>query len=139
MGTIKADSQAMIDMCLTCRRKRCSGNCTAVRFAGAADVGEGELYTLRGLSLTLMEWARRFDMDLATLWVRVKRKGWGLERALNTPVRDKRRKYSLAVGGKPVSMVELAARCNVCIGTVEYRVKQGWTGDRIVEHYGGGK
>lgn len=130
------DDQVMIDVCLTCPRKTCSGNCDRVRVSGVSAQGEG-LYEYRGLRLPLNEWARRYEMDHATLWWRVYKRGWSMERALNTPVRAKRRRYSPTTEGTPVSTVELAVRCNISIGTVEYRVKQGWTGDQIVEHYGG--
>ena len=140
MGAFIADTQEMIEVCLNCRRVTCTGNCTDIQMAGSAMAEAevcGELYTWRGLTLTLGEWVRRYEIDRTTLWWRVKRKGWRLERALHTPVRGKRRKYTLTADGAPVSVAELAARCDVSIGTIEYRVKQGWTGDRILAHYGG--
>lgn len=133
-----SDTQAMIDVCLTCRRGSCPGNCDQVRLAGDAGGGQGDgLYEYRGIRLPLNEWARRFEIDHAALWHRVHKKGWSIERALTTPVRAKRRQYSMTVRGKPVSMIELAAHCNIAMSTVAYRAKQGWTGDQIVEHYGG--
>lgn len=136
-----SDTQAMIDVCLTCRRGSCPGNCDRVRLAedaGGKGDGQGDgLYEYRGLRLPLNEWARRYDMDRGTLFQRVCRKGWSMERALNTPVRAKRRKYSMIAGGRPVSMLDLAAQCSISLSTVVYRAKQGWTGDMIVEKYGG--
>lgn len=80
-----SDNQAMIDMCLSCRRTTCTGNCVR----------------------------------------------------LLSGKRPNRR--SMTVGGRRVTQAEIAAMCHIGHGTVQRCVKMGWTGDQIVEHYGGGR
>ena len=140
-------TKAEIDVCLNCPKEICRpAGC--MRFESArANAGTPietngageELYIYQGEKLTLAELARRYGMDPDVLYQRVKRHGWRISKALNTPVRPKRRKCTMTVGGEPVSMLEIAMRLNVAMSTVGYRVKQGWTGDQIVEYYGGRK
>jgi hypothetical protein len=46
-------------------------------------------YTHDGITLTLVEWADRTGLDTATLWCRIHRRGWTLERSLATPARGR--------------------------------------------------
>lgn len=46
---------------------------------------------------------------------------------------------SMTVGGRRVTQAEIAAMCHIGHGTVQRCVKMGWTGDMIVEYYGGRK
>ena len=47
----------------------------------------GRPITFRGKTLTLTEWSRRTGIPFTTLWARIERDGWSVERALTTPVR----------------------------------------------------
>ena len=46
---------------------------------------------------------------------------------------------SMTVKGVRVTQAEIAAMCHIGHGTVQRCVKMGWTGDQIVEYYGGRK
>ena len=45
----------------------------------------------------------------------------------------------LYLAGQRVTQRELARLCHVAQSKISDRVKQGWTGDQIVERYGGTK
>ena len=45
------------------------------------------LYTLDGLTLSIHQWSRETGIPAPTLWGRINRHGWTLERALTTPPR----------------------------------------------------
>lgn len=43
--------------------------------------------TFRGKSMCISEWAEELDMEMCTLWSRLRVQGWSVEKALTTPVR----------------------------------------------------
>lgn len=47
-------------------------------------------YTYKGVTQTVLEWAEEYDLEYHTLLCRLKR-GWQIERALNTPPRKNSR------------------------------------------------
>ena len=49
------------------------------------------LQTFNGETLTIAEWAERTGISADTLYDRITRRGWSIERALTTPVRAKAR------------------------------------------------
>lgn len=79
------DEREMIDVCLSCPRSQCTGNCVRMQ------------------------------------------------------AKKKPNRRSMVVNGARVTQAEIASMCHIGHGTVQRCVKMGWTGDQIVEHYGGGK
>lgn len=51
----------------------------------------------------------------------------------------RREARALTLEGRPVTQRELRRMCHLGWAEFYRRVKQGWTGDQIVEHYGGGR
>ena len=52
---------------------------------------QNHTYTYLGETLTVAEWARRYDINSYTLWSRLVDRGYTLEKALLTPVRKSRK------------------------------------------------
>lgn len=63
------------------------------------------------------------------------RDGWTVEKALTEPLR----RPGLVVDGERVSAKELSRRLGISDVTIGKRLRMGWTGDQIVEYYGGRK
>ena len=67
-------------------------NChLATRIENCNNRRDNLLVDWRGESLTVPEWARRTGIGKHTLWQRLFRCGWSVERAMTTPVRQRRR------------------------------------------------
>lgn len=49
----------------------------------------------------------------------------------------RREARKLTLAGRPVTQRELRRICHLGWAEFSRRIKQGWTGDQIVEHYGG--
>lgn len=47
--------------------------------------------TYHGVTRCLSDWAATFGINVVTLWMRIFRNGWDVERAFTTPVRQKRK------------------------------------------------
>jgi hypothetical protein len=61
-------------------------------FGSALRGKKGDLYEHNGERLTLAEWSIRTGIPKNTLFVRIKRNGWPVNKALTTPVRKTRSK-----------------------------------------------
>ena len=88
-----------------------------------------------GEAHTLREWATIRGLPLNVNKSRIS-SGWTAERALTQPITVPR---AITVDGEQITAVALARRLNITEALVHYRVRRGWTGDMIVEHYRGGK
>jgi hypothetical protein len=58
----------------------------ATRFEQAANTRVVDLITWQGKTQPLSAWAREFDMPQRTLWYRLYRHNWSIDKALTTPV-----------------------------------------------------
>lgn len=96
---------------------------------------EGRIIEAFGEGHTLREWASITGLPLHVLKHRFS-SGWEPERALKQPITKPR---EITVGGEKITALALARRINITEAAVYYRTRQGWTGDMIVEHYGGRK
>lgn len=64
-------------------------NCRwATKKEQAANRRSNRMITYKGETLMISEWAHRADLEMYVLYLRVVRRGWDFERALNTPVQD---------------------------------------------------
>lgn len=88
-----------------------------------------------GEAHTLREWATIRGLPLNVIKSRIS-SGWTAERALTQPITVPR---AITVDGESVTAIALARQLNIDEALVYYRVRRGWTGDMIVEHYRGGK
>lgn len=93
----------------------------------------GRIIEAFGEGHTLREWASITGLPLHALKHRFST-GWEPERALSQPLMKPR---GITVDGEQITAVALARRLNITEALVHYRVRRGWTGDMIVEHYGG--
>lgn len=65
-------------------------NCRwATSYQQANNKRSNHLITFQGESLTLSEWAKKFNISYTALKQRINKLGWTVERALTTPVRKK--------------------------------------------------
>lgn len=48
--------------------------------------------TYSGKTMILKDWAKEIGIDYHTLWHRIRKSGWSVKEALETPVRERRRK-----------------------------------------------
>ena len=181
------DKKAKIDMCLTCKRQNCTGNCARVQNAAKQKKKPREYnakkYEYQGEWLPLKDVAARCGIDYTTLYLRIEVKHWSMKRATTEPVHSKegriieafgeghtlrewaritglplhalKHRFSsgweperaltqplmkprgITVDGEQITAVALARQLNIDEALVHYRVRRGWTGDMIVEHYGG--
>ena len=66
------------------------GNNRGIRKSLAEAVKQNTAFAYKGETKSLAEWSRRFQIDYDVLKSRVRRYGWTIEKAIETPVKNRR-------------------------------------------------
>jgi hypothetical protein len=86
--------------------------------------------TFNGKALTLKQWSQETGIGVPTIKYRLKR-GWTVEQALTIPAKDPSLycpdKRMLSHDGETHSVTEWSRKLGIGIGTINYRLKSGWT------------
>ena len=81
-----------------------------------------------GITLYARQWEKKLKMRKGTLYDRIVRRGWSVERALTTPTQPK-----LQFNGKAQTQSEWAQELGIHIGTLSNRLnKLGWSVERAL-------
>jgi hypothetical protein len=87
--------------------------------------------TYQGRTQTIAQWARESGITDRTLWMRLNKLGWPIERALKKETRLMRDQF-LTFEGKTLTAVQWASIIGIKIGTLTQRLNQGWTVERAL-------
>lgn len=129
------EDRALIDVCLNCPYEAChAGKCSRYSKARRALMPERKtkLYYARGQWKSLRDWARVCGIASKTLRYRIVDCSWSVERALTEPTRAVR---LYAARGTEMSVPEWALRLDVTDSMIYARLREGWSMERIVDHY----
>lgn len=149
-----SDHPALIELCEACKRPDCpEGICGLYKDKWRELFGcppkrkrESALDPMRlgaynrpmtafGESRSLAAWARLYDIPYRTLYQRLSRGGYTLERALAAGRRSGRhfrepKKYTH--DGESLSIREWAEKTGICEETIRARIERGWNVDKAV-------
>lgn len=84
-----------------------------------------------GVRGSMLWWSRQLDMTPSTLYRRLIRTGWDLERACEKPVKASNRR-KITYDGKSMSIRKWAEFLNIPIPTLEARFHRGWSVERAL-------
>lgn len=85
-----------------------------------------------GDTKTLTEWARAKNIPVYCLSSRIRR-GWSVERALETPVAKKVKKHIIMYNGEEYSVTELSKIVNIPRTTLNQKINNGISVDDIIK------
>lgn len=86
------------------------------------------LLTFQGETLTISQWAQKFDIPYSALASRVIKLGWTTEKALTTPYGMKTLEYQ----GERLAIVEWSKRTGITQRTLRSRIESGWPVSKIL-------
>lgn len=98
------------------------------------NTSQNQFFTYKGETLTIAEWARKYDIPMQRLHSRLRNAGWDIEKALTTPrliTREGREQYTF--NGVTSNIFQLAKLAGLRPMTVYYRIKDhGWTVEKAL-------
>lgn len=91
--------------------------------------------TYNGETHTATEWEKIVDVSRETIYHRINYLGWSPEKTLTTPMKKAKRgkKIFLDYHGKKVSLANISKITGVTKGTIQRKLKLGWTIDEIIK------
>lgn len=129
-------TKAEIDICLTCARKSCTGNCARVQKGQKARKKprrgrEAIRFNYGGEWLTVVEISARCGIEATALYQRLAYKGWSMERATTEPVHSRAGRLVEAFG-EAHTIREWAGIVGLPLGTLKHRFSDGWDVERAL-------
>ena len=90
--------------------------------------------TYNGETHTATEWEKIVGISRETIYHRINYLGWSPEKTLTTPMKKSKRgkKIFLDYHGTRVSLADISKKAGVTKGTVQRKLKLGWTIDEII-------
>ena len=131
------NKKAKIDVCLTCKRKQCTGSCARLHSGGekprkARREYASRRYEYQGEMLTVREISARCGIDLTVLYQRIMVKGWSMERATTEPVHSRTGQLVEAYG-ESHTIREWAEIVGLPLGALKRRFSDGWPAERALK------
>ncbi len=116
--------------------------CWATRKEQSRNTRRNRLLTYKGETLCLSEWAERYDLKVATLWMRLYKSGMNLDAALTIkPKAVPRHGRPLTANGKTQGLMLWAKEMRVTDNMIRRRLKRGWPEEMavLIKHTGRGR
>lgn len=141
-GSMREKQRETAEVCLNCTKRACPyGECAhykreSARIWGIDPGRQARQYEARGERHTLREWDKISGIDKGILSSRINKRGWSVEKAITTPIQ---RETVLTADGKTRNIQEWAQELHMTRQNINNRLRQGWTIEQIIAHYGGGK
>lgn len=121
----------LVQFCLNCNADHCIGTCEAYRRAKAAAKGNpvretthSKMYTHKGKTMNLSQWAVTLGIPRKTLDGRLKR-GLSVDVAFTAPV-SKNFKLKITCGDETHTLSEWSKITGLHTETIRYRLNHGW-------------
>jgi hypothetical protein len=83
--------------------------------------------TAFGEDRLLVELAEEYDIEYMTLWCRIYRYNWNIEKALTTPVQN-----TITFNGKTMTTIEWSKEMGIPYQAIRRRIDKGWSIDKAL-------
>lgn len=111
-------------------------NCRwATRAEQNRNTRQNVILEFNGKRMCLTEWADLLGICKTTLFARIQRDGWSVERALTTPADPAAGRFlpePVTHNGRTMSVKDWARETGICYGTIKSRLRKGWTVDEAL-------
>jgi hypothetical protein len=102
------------------------------KWATASEQGNNKrnnvIITMNDVSMTLAQWSLKTGIGRDLIQLRIDKLGWSIEKALNTPARNR----NLTHDGKTQSVAAWSRELNIDIEVLRARLKYKWPTERVL-------